>query len=115
MRPGLPRRRPPRLAGAGAILGLLVSLLAPYGVIPRPGPSGAIDRTLGIVFARHRPADAVADDRSLPPLSTPALPPPCTPAVMVPGPAACSLAGDARQDLASRPAPPGRPRSPPVS
>jgi hypothetical protein len=106
----------PRLAGVGVVLGFLVYLLPLYGVIPRPGPGGASDRALGIVFARHRQAhqDVVADDRPVPRPLAPAVLPACPLAVTAPEPGRCSMGGDARRDRASRPPSPGSPRSPPI-
>jgi hypothetical protein len=101
----------------GILLGLLVYVAPLYGAIPRPGPGGAIDRTLGIVLARHRQAeiDAAAEDPRAPRLGLPALPPVSPPHAVPPEAARGSIRGAGRSDLASRPPSPGRPRSPPAA
>ena len=117
MRPRSPRRRrPSALAGAAAILGLLVYLLPIAAAMPRPALGGAADRTPGIVFARHRQVqlDAVSDDRPAPGPHAPTLPSACVPAVRVPEPSGCSSAGDSRHGLAAHRPLPGTPRSPPA-
>jgi hypothetical protein len=82
----------------------------------RPGLGGAIDRTPGIVFARHRQAqlDVVSDDRPAPRPHAPTLPSACVPAVLMPEPSGCSSAENGRHGLAARRPFLGTPRSPPA-
>jgi hypothetical protein len=103
------------LAKVGAVVGLLVYLLPIYAAVPRPGQAGGGDRAPGIVFARYRPAqlDAATDEGPLPRPSVSALPLATVPATLVPELTGSSRGGDGGA-LASRPASPGRSRSPPV-
>jgi hypothetical protein len=109
-------RRPPSLAGVSVVLGLLVYLLPLYGASPRPAPGGAIDRALGIVFARHRQADVdgAADERPVARPFAPAVVPACLLALTVPGPVGCLMAGRIRSERVWHGPFPGRPRSPPI-
>ena len=114
---GIPHRgRSSTLTRAGALLGLLIYLLPLAAALPRSARGGAIDRTPGIVLARYRPAqaDVAADDRPLPPPSTPALTPACRPAVLAPDPTGWSSV-DPRDVVASLSLPGFLSRSPPVS
>jgi hypothetical protein len=105
------------LPAVGVLLGLLVYLLPLYATAPRSGPGGAGDRAHGVVVWRHRQPqlDVLADDRPLPRPTLSALPPACVPGVLAPLVGGCPVVSNAVTDLASRPASPGRPRSPPAS
>jgi hypothetical protein len=98
------------------MLGLLAYLLPLYGVVPGQGPAGAVDRTPGIVFARHRQAhlDAPADERPTPRPFAPAVLPAPPPGVAAPEPAESRASHAAQRDLVSRRPSPGAPRSPPA-
>jgi hypothetical protein len=98
------------------MLGLALYLLPLYAAGARPAPGGVGDRAPGIVFSRYRQAqlDVVADDRPLPAPALAALPPACAAGVPAPAAGGCTDGGDTPADRASRPASPGRPRSPPA-